>query len=123
MRIELGFGVSVQKSIMVEGVTKPDVPAPYKDDAQRAMAVLLGGKRLLVMVSKHETTDGHVPGRVFLDEFAVPDTAYMAVPYGCSEPRLELGMFVKWLAARAFSVEEVKRILNTKRLTVAVASE
>ena len=112
-KIDLGFGITVDRRILVDGIYGKGSKLLGYDEAKHCMIVLIGGKKLLI-----ETLDppvhGPVRARVFLDEQINERAVGMSKPHGLDSPRLELSAFWAWLASRDFSVDDVRAVLNGK---------
>lgn len=117
VRLTLAFGVSVEKSIVLEGVDKNCVPEKRRQAAKRALIVLVGGKDVIV----HTDTlvqDGFVIGRVYLDEkiYGKPEVGFVE-PYNIDVPMLEVSTFYMWLRERDFDVRLATEALNGSKNT------
>lgn len=110
--LELDYGVSIRKKIVLEGIQQTDVPRHLREAARHALIVLVGGKRLIIHVDSGKMSDGFIPGRVYLAEkvYDVPDG--MATPYGLEDELLEVSLFYRWLVSRDFNMDYVKAVLN-----------
>lgn len=117
VRLTLAFGISVEKSVVLEGVEKSHIPEKRRQAAKRALIVLVGGKDVLV----HTDTlvqDGFVTGRVYLDERIYGDPAVGFVePHLIGVPMLEISTFYLWLRDKDFDVRLVKEALNGSKNT------
>lgn len=100
--LDLNFGVTLQKNIIVEGIDGHAVPAAKRSDAMHCLVLLVGG-RDLILHTDDSTIDGFLKSRVFLEAAApaAPDGT-LAVPYGLSEPRMEVGLAWAWAARGGF---------------------
>jgi hypothetical protein len=112
--LRLGFGVTANKSILLEGVNRKDYTQAQWGELQHVLIVLLGGKHLLVHTDNTDSLDGHVPARVYLDEMVSIDQAYMGVPFTLTEPRLEVTKLVHWLKGKGFDMGILKAVLNNR---------
>ena len=109
--LQLGFGVSVRKSILLEGVQQKGIPRRLAANAKHCLVVLLGGTRVIVHVDDHRK-DGFLVGRVYLDEKVYGDPAGMMEPFGLGKKLLEVSSFYAWLADREYDITRVKAVLN-----------
>ena len=109
--LQLGFGVSVRKSILLEGVQPKTIPRRLASGAKHCLVVLLGGKRVIVHVDDHRK-DGFLVGRVYLDEKVYGDPVGMLEPFGLAKTLLEVSTFYAWLADREYDIAQVKAVLN-----------
>jgi len=109
-RIDLGFGVSITKCVRVEGIDR-DLIKSRARLATHCMVVLIGGKRILVHVGK-SNAEGPVVGRVYLDEKVYHEPEGYVIPLGLDAPKLEIGIYMTWLAAQGFDIAVAKRTLN-----------
>ena len=115
VNLDLDFGVSVKKRIIVEGVMPREVPRKLHSAAEHCMIVLLGGKRLLVHVADDaDKRDGIIVGRVYLAEKTYGDPPGMRTPHGLDVLLLEVGEFFKHLATHKFDGDLVKCVLNKR---------
>jgi hypothetical protein len=114
-RMTLGFGVTVTKRVIIEGIDSHRIPPQLRPLAKKAMVILVGGKSILVHADP-AVQDGIVQGRVYLNEkvYDAPAGA-MLVPYGLDQPLLEIGFFFEWLHGRNFNIEALKGVLNGHR--------
>lgn len=114
-RVALGFGVTVTKRVIIEGIDSHRIPPQLRPLAKKAMVILVGGKSILVHADP-SVQDGIVQGRVYLNEkvYGAPEGA-MCVPYGLDQPLLEIGFFFEWLHGRNFSIDALKGVLNGHR--------
>ena len=109
--LDLGFGISVMKRIVLEGVDYRGIPKALRSDAKHCLVVLLGGKRVVVHTDQSKQ-DGFILGRVYLDERVYGKPEGLTVPFGLTEPMLEVGAFYTWLAGKEFDVHLVKVAIN-----------
>jgi hypothetical protein len=109
--IDLGFGISVKKTVVLEGIDRADIPKTLVSKAKHCLVVLLGGKNILIHIDD-EQKDGHLYGRVFLDQKVFGDPEGLIKPFGLDEPRLEVSTFYAWLKDQGFDIVLVKNILN-----------
>jgi hypothetical protein len=112
--LRLGFGVTVEKNIILEGVQRINVSKELRRTAHHALVVLVGGKNLIVQVNGDDEKDGHVMGRVFLSEKVHGEPEGLVTPHGLDQPLLEVGTFFSWLGTQDFDVKAVKAVLNGK---------
>ncbi len=110
--LDLNYGVSVRKNIVLEGVQSADVPRHLRKAAQHALVVLVGGKRLIVHTERQDTTDGYIQGRVYLAERVYGSPEGIATPYGLDLQLLEVTIFCRWLKTVDYDLRHVKAILN-----------
>ena len=110
--LELDYGVSIRKRIVLEGVDQGNVPKHLRKSAQHALIVLVGGKKLIIHVDNKNMSDGFIPGRVYLDERVYGAPEGLVTPYGLDEELLEVSIFYLWLAKREFDIGHVKSALN-----------
>lgn len=115
--LELDYGVSIRKRIVLEGVQRSLVPEYRRKAATHALIVLVGGKNLIVHVETDNAgkmTDGYIPGRVYLAEKVHGDPEGMVIPYGLEDELLEVSLFYLWLMKHDFDMRLVKSVLNGK---------
>lgn len=127
VRLHVGFGISVTKRIIIEGIDWHRIPPKLRALAPKALVVLLGGKPVLVHTGP-EARDGRIYGRVYLNVRTHDAPAeVLHVPHGCEQPLLEVGFFFQWLQARDFDIPALLGVLNGRRAPAAaetsVASE
>jgi hypothetical protein len=111
--LDLGFGLHLNKRIVLEGIDNRSIPKKYRNAAQHALIILVGGKRLLVHVDDTKQ-DGYLTGRVYLDEKVYGEPVGMTIPFGRETPLLEVSEFYRWLGDVEFDLKEVKAALNGK---------
>jgi len=109
--LDLGFGLHLNKRIVLEGVNNRSIPKKLRNAAQHALIVLVGGKRVLVHVDDTKQ-DGFLTGRVYLDEKVYGEPVGMTIPFGRETPLLEVSEFYRWLGDVEFDLKEVKAALN-----------
>ena len=112
--LDLGFGVSLRKPIVLEGVERGDVPSYFVRRAKHCLIVLLGGKRVYVYLDS-DHNEGHAFGRVFLDQPVHGDPVGLMKPDGLDRPLLEISTFYTWLRSTDYDIEAVKEVLNGKK--------
>ena len=115
--LELDYGVSIRKRIVLEGIQRSLVPEYRQKTAMHALIVLVGGKNLIVHIEPSNTTkmtDGYIPGRVYLAEKVHGEPEGMAIPHGLDEELLEVSLFYLWLLKRDFDMSLIKEVLNGK---------
>jgi len=112
--LRLGFGVTVEKNIVLEGVQRISVPKELRRRAHHALVVVVGGKDLIVQVGSDEEKDGNVVGRVFLNERVHGKPEGLVLPRGLEQPVLEVSTFFAWLGEKDFDLRVVKAALNGK---------
>jgi len=111
-QVDLGFGVSVQKRVYIEGIDRELIKSMSKA-ATHCLVVLLGGKRILLHVQKPDA-EGQIIARVYLNERVYHDPEGFVTPAGVDKPMLEIGIYMPWLAGQGFDIATVKRTLNGK---------
>jgi hypothetical protein len=111
--LDLGFGLHLNKRIVLEGISNRSIPKKHRNAAQHALIILVGGKRLLVHVDDTKQ-DGYLTGRVYLDEKVYGEPVGMTIPFGREKPLLEVSEFYRWLGDVEFDLKEVKAALNGK---------
>lgn len=120
--LDLGFGITAQKAVIIEGVQNRDIPTDLKSEAKHCLVTLLGGKRVLVLCETHRK-DAQLLGRVYLNEKVYGDPVGLAAPYPLNVPLLEIGTFFNWLSTTKYDIQRVKAVLNgtgsKKRVEVA----
>lgn len=112
VNLYLGFGVTVQKSLLVEGLDIAALPPGRRSEATHCLVLVVGGRDLLVHTDD-TTLDGHLKARVYLADPApqAPDGT-LAVPYGLDEVRMEVGLMWQWIARGGFDPRETGRRLH-----------
>lgn len=105
--VELGYGVTVQRRLFVEGFDTIRVAPADHDRAVRCLTWFIGGRRLLVQTSVFDP-EVQARVRVFLAERADADAPCAARPYGMTQHYIDVGAFFCWLAARGFNPDDVK---------------
>lgn len=118
-QLDLNFGVSVKKHVVLEAVEKGEIPSRLRSDAMHVLVVLLGGKSALVQLEDDPGTDGYIRGRVYLDagservDLSVPG---VEMPVGVDVPMLEVSTFYKHVVKdMGADVDYVKKVLNGAR--------
>lgn len=115
--VDLTMGVSVRKNIILEGLSGKEEQNGKRSKAMHCLVVLLGGKNLIIHADGSENPRG-ILGRVYLDcvlKGSVPCPDALQVPYGLSDPMLEVGLFHRWLETVDYDVDAVKTLLNGGR--------
>ena len=117
VRLHTGFGQTLSKRVVIEGIDQKAVLPALRTKAKKAMVVLCGGKSVIVHTDD-ATEDGIILGRVYFNEkvFDAPADA-MLVPHTLAQPMLEIGTFFQWLWEREFDISALKEVLNGKRRT------
>jgi hypothetical protein len=105
--VDLGYGVNVRRRLFVEGFDTVRVSVADHDRAVRCLALLLGGRRLLVQTSSFDP-DANARVRVFLAERTDSGASWSAVPHGMAGHYIDVGEFFRWLASRGFNADDVK---------------
>lgn len=115
VRLHTGFGQTLSKRVVIEGIDQKAIPPMLRTQAKKAMVVLCGGKSVLVHTDD-SSEDGHILGRVYLNEktFDAPDGTLLT-PHSLDRPMLEFGSFFRWLWDREFDIGALKEVLNGKR--------
>ncbi len=111
VELDLGFGITVKKSVLLEGIERGDIPKRLVSRAKHCLVVLLGGKPVLVHTDD-KRKDGHLYGRIFLDQKVFGEPEGMVKPFGLDEEMLEVSTFYAWLKSKDFDIKLVKGILN-----------
>ncbi|KKL74226.1 hypothetical protein LCGC14_2067010 [marine sediment metagenome] len=111
VELQLGFGVSIKKLVLLEGIEQKDIPRSSRSEAKHCLVVLVGGKKVLVQADA-QRKDNYVVGRVFLDEKVYGDPEGMMTPHGMDKALLEISTFYAWLATQKYDIQEVKAVLN-----------
>lgn len=109
--VELGFAVSVIRTVKIEGAPDKDLPICCRDAAMHCATVLLGGKRLVIRY--HDTDSEKVQVvRVYLDEkvFGSPP-GFVSVSNDLDHV-LDVGVYLSSLVPSRFSVADVRKTLN-----------
>jgi len=109
--LELGFGVSARRSVLIEGIEPRTIPEKMRSEAKHCLVTLLGGKRVLVLADVRKP-DMTVLGRVFLNEKVHGNPEGMAQPPSLEEYLLEVGTFFNWLGSTKYDIQVVKAVLN-----------
>jgi len=112
VNVQLGFGVSIVRSFVLEGIEAKDIPPRLRSAANHCLIVLLGGKDVVVHTDDDEKRDGFLIGRVYLNEKVYGEPPGLITPHSLDVPMLEVSAFYKSLAAREYNVMDVKAILN-----------
>lgn len=109
--LSLGFGVHIQRSIVIEGVAS-SLPSTHYKNANHCLVIVLGGRDLLVHTDD-TLIDGCLKGRVYIADPApsAPDGT-LAVPYGLDDPRMEVGLMWQWLEKTGFDPRETGRRMH-----------
>lgn len=117
VRLQLDFGVQLDRKIIIESIDQHAVPHKLRHKAKKAMVVLVGGKHLFVHTADATTQDGYIKGRIFLNEKVyMPPKGTMLTPFGFDDRELlEIGTFFNWLQEREFDIGVLKEVLNGKR--------
>lgn len=115
VRLHTGFGQTLSKRVIIESIDQQAVPPAMRTQAKKAMIVLCGGKSVLVHTDD-STGDGHILGRVYLNEkvFDAPEGSVL-VPHTLDQPMLEIGTFFQWMRDNEFDITALKNVLNGKR--------
>ena len=121
VRMQLDFGVQLDRKIIIESIDTNSIPQKLRHKAKMAMVVLVGGKHLFVHTADTATQDGYIHSRLYLNEkvFAPPEGVMMR-PFTFDTPDLfpmllEVGTFFNWLQEREFNVGVLKEVLNGRR--------
>ena len=109
--LDLGFGISLQKNLVVEGIDGSVVPPSQRPAATHCLVIIAGGRDLLVHTDD-TTLDGFLKARVYLaaETPAAPEGT-LAMPYGIDLPRMEVGLMWQWVARHGFDPRAVGRCL------------
>ena len=108
---EIGFGITVQRTIGIEGIQPPDVPESLRSEAKHCLVTLIGGKRVLVLCDTESKAPLQI-GRVYLNEKVYGTPVGLAAPYPLNIPLLEIGTFFGWLSTTQYDIRRVKEVLN-----------
>lgn len=116
VRLQLDFGVQLDRKIIVESIERDRVPHRLRRPAKKALVVLLGGKALFVHTDP-TAQDGYIRGRIFLNEKVyAPPAEVMMEPFGFpGRPLLEVGTCFQWLQTHEFDIGVLKEVLNGRR--------
>jgi len=110
--LDVGFGITVRRSVVIEGLSARDIPEKFRNEAKHCLVTLLGGKRVLVLASINGKTDPYILGRVYLNEKVYGEPVGYVQPPGLDARLLEIGLFCSWLAAEKYDIQKVKAVLN-----------
>lgn len=115
VRLQLDFGITITKRVIIEGIDGHRIPPKLRPVAKKALVVLVGGKPILVHTDP-AVCDGILNGRVYLNEkvHEAPASALL-IPHGFDQPLLEVGFFFQWLLEREFDFTALKAVLNGRR--------
>ena len=114
---DLGFGIFMRITFTVVGVPYDKVSDELKSAAMHCMVVLLGGKRVIVKTNRPPRQHSSITrASIFLDEYVnEPPEGVMGVPTEGSQPRLEVGEYMQWLAQYDYDVRKVRATLNGRK--------
>ncbi len=97
MAVDLDFGVSVSKTVAIEGLESVHVPSFLRSDALAALIATVGGKRVLVCSAPAKPGD-RLLGRLYLyDRHAIAENIGLSAPPGLSELHLEVASFMAFV--------------------------
>lgn len=111
--LHVGWGVSVNRRVMVEGLYRSNVPQRLEREAIHACVVLLGGKRVVVQEGPLEK-DGQQLARVYLDERMYREPPGVISPVWYTGELLDVTVFLDYIREHEFSVDRVLQHLNKR---------
>lgn len=111
LRIELGFGCSIDKTFTLEDVRVKDIDPDNRRAAVHALVVLAGGKRVLVQ-PENSSPEAKI-ARIYLVEkiYGSPVGVVMHAPK-TEGPILDVSVFYNWLRPQGFEIAEVRAVVN-----------
>jgi hypothetical protein len=115
--IDLGFNVSIERHVIVDGIAPERISASDTNAAAHALVVLVGGKPLVLR------TDPAVRGYtitavVYLNRKVHGEPEGLERVDGWGTPLLNIGKFHAWLARYNYDVREALAVLNGKAVRV-----
>lgn len=112
--IELDFGTSVNRIVVIEGFNKNYVPSDQSQEAHRSLIALLGSSRdLFLYMAPQQDAQTPALARVYIAErLPVPLEAGLATPPGLTEPFLEVASAMAWLAQFKYAKSAAIKLLS-----------
>jgi hypothetical protein len=109
--VDLGFGVSVVRTVRIDGAPENEIPLKFRDSAMHCATVLLGGKRLVIRY--HDTESEKVQhAKVYLDEKVFGNPTGFGHVAGDLDSRLDVGAYLTSLIPLHFNIDLVRKMLN-----------
>ncbi len=111
--LDLGYGVSVVKNLVLEGVDTRGVPPARRSEAVHCLVLIAGGRDLIIHSADDTLRDGFIRARVFLDVVPqAPLPAGMCSPYGMDEVLVEVSMLYGWAATTGYDPSAVREAMK-----------
>lgn len=107
--LDLGFGITVLRKIILETVSISDIPEGCRDRAFHCLIVLLGGKQVLAKVDD-KRRDGVLVGRVYLTQQLRQPPVELTKVQGYD--LVDVSDLFHWLKFGRFDVEVLKAALR-----------
>jgi len=110
--IDLDFGVSVTKTVMLEGMDVRHVPPAQRSSAITSLIAALGSKKILVLCAPVRDAE-KVLGRVYLlDRVDGPAWIGLSQPPGLDTLHLEVASFMEFARTRGYCKTDVVAALS-----------
>jgi len=120
MRVDLRFGVSVEKVIDLDGLQALELTDREKPMWHHCMCILLGAKNALLQTAENRRSYG-ISGTLFLVDVIGQSPIPMRTPLGMNRAYINASEYLLWLRTHAMlDVMQVKSLLDGRPIEPAL---